>query len=1105
VSLTVSGASSGFTLAPTSSTLTLAQNFGGTIGINVTDTGGFTGAVNLSVSGLPSGVSSGFSGNTLILFPSATATVGSSTVTVTGTSGSVTAKTSFTLVINAGATFSLSAASGNLNVTPGASATDAITLTPANGFTGTVTYSATGLPAGATASFSPASSTGGTTLTIATGASTPAAASTITISATAPGTGNSNPITNSTNVTLTVGASTSTTVQVNLGSFFNTYGIFTDGTAVTNGGLGNSYAYSATALGASAGVTWNGLPFSFGTPNQANAVAGGTTITLPSGYFTAINFLASRQYGNAKAETFTVVYSDGSRHTYTQDMNDWFVAQPATSPLTGTVDQANAPFESTAVLMPYLIEGSSDASQVVAMYGYSFPLDPGRAVASLILPADTDVRVYAITLSGQQASATAASVRPVNLDPYFNVAAISTDGNTATTAFCNQNVSSAPYTYAQSTLGNAITWNGSTFILGAPNGNSAVSNATVPLPAGSFGRLDVLAARTYGSASETFTVTYTDGSTSTFTQGISDWFGPANGTAVYPGQSTAVYAPYLHDGGSGSLGDPVAIFAYSFALNPAKTVQSVTLPADGDVGVFAMNLGPAATAPAIPAAAASVTVATNHNDTWRTGLNSGEAQLTPATVANLVGSNVFGKLGTITVDEEIDAQPLVVPGVSVSGDPNAGTHDVVYVVTENNTIYAIDPVHLTVLASRNLGAPVNQPQGCGNTINVGILSTPVINPSANVMYLMAYVNASSGPQYQLHEVSLSTLADVVPYVVVSATANLDNGTAFAFNASAQRQRPGLLLTGGQIVAGFSSFCDEGGYSSHGWVLSFSASTLALNTASVDLVNKVPSNSSNTYYLSSVWMSGNGIPADEAGNIYFATGNTQPGTFDPTNNIAESVVKLNPTNGSVLSYFTPGSELYMDEVDEDLSGGGVLLFPSTTNTLAAIQGKDGLVRVLSRANLGGQNDGAQLFSYVGEPCWCAPAYFNDGQDRLVTGGGNVASLFTWQTGSNPGLLLQGTGQLPSGQDGGTFTTVSNNAGANSIIWAVPKPEGSNNNLYLMAFQATPVNGSLPLLYFSLAGTWSNLQGNANVVPTVANGKVYVGSYKQLAIYGFGGTR
>jgi hypothetical protein len=707
----------------------------------------------------------------------------------------------------------------------------------------------------------------------------------------------------------------------------------------------------------------------------------------------------------------------------------------------------------------------------------------------------------------------AAPVVSVNLAAYFNVPALSTDAaNVGANLYGLQD---APYTYSINAIGGStINWNGSTFNLGPANANDAVTSTVVPLPAGRYGRLDLLASRANGSVTETFVVTYTDGTTSSFSQGMSDWWNNSNGTHNYPGESTAAYLSYLHFGAQAASypqGYPQAasIFGYSFALNASKTVASLKLPTDGNVGVLAMNLGPANAAPTIPAAGAAQSVVTYHNDTWRTGANSAEYQLTPATVANLSGASVFGRLGRVALDGQVDAQPLVVPKVSVAGDPNAGTHDVVYVATENNTVYAIDPIRFTVLASRNLGAAVNNPIGFGQGV-AGIRGTPVIDTSKGAMYVVAYVQPSGGGavQYQLHMLSLSTLADMVTPVTIAPTAKLTNGATLAFNAAYQMQRPALLESGGLIVVAFGSWGDLGANLSRGWVLSFNASTLAPNSAATDLLDTQVSNSADLY-LASVWMSGNGPAVDQSGNVYFSTGNSAAGTYDGVTALQESVVKIAPGTGKLLSIYTPDAVNNLDDNDLDIGAGGVLLLPNAAKPYGAILSKDAIIRIFNRGNLGGNNDANLVASVPADGCWCSLSYFNDGEDRLVSSGGNNLRVFTWQTTTAPVLLQQGSAQIPSNGSPGSVTSISQGGSSNAIIWTTPTPWNfgtGGENVNLMAFQAQPVNGVLPLLYMAPAGTWSYGGGGSDHnPPTVANGRVYVASQGELVIFGFGGAR
>jgi hypothetical protein len=165
-------------------------------------------------------------------------------------------------------------------------------------------------------------------------------------------------------------------------------------------------------------------------------------------------------------------------------------------------------------------------------------------------------------------------------------------------------------------------------------------------------------------------------------------------------------------------------------------------------------------------------VTTYHYDNSRTGWNSKETILNASNVA----SSQFDVRHAVILDDQVDAQPLVIPGLATVGDHSTGGHDVVYVATENNTVYAIDTVTGAVLARRNLGAPVPTPLNCANNgPNVGIGSTPVIDTGSNTMYLITYGLEDQVPVHRIHALDIKTLDDRVPPVRVVASHALRNG------------------------------------------------------------------------------------------------------------------------------------------------------------------------------------------------------------------------------------------------------------------------------------------------------------------------------------------
>jgi hypothetical protein len=517
--------------------------------------------------------------------------------------------------------------------------------------------------------------------------------------------------------------------------------------------------------------------------------------------------------------------------------------------------------------------------------------------------------------------------------------------------------------------------------------------------------------------------------------------------------------------------------------------------------VFVFMLGAAVTG------VGQTSVTTFHNDNYRTGWNKTETQLTPTTVI----TTKFGVLATVALDDQVDAQPLVVPGVSVTAGSSQGTHDVVYVATANDSVYAIDADKGTILLHVSLGTPISEPLGCNNNApTVGITSTPVINTSNNTIYVMAYVKGAAGPMYQLHALDLGSLTDKVTPQVVSASHTLSNGTKFTFNATYQRQRPALLLAEGNVYAGFGSFCDLSPSLSRGWLLGWNATTLTPLTANQLLDTEATSPDS--FFLSSIWMSGYGPAVDDSGDILFVTGNSDysGNTYNGVTNIQESVVKVSPDLTTVLDLFTPKNQAHLDAVDGDFGAGGVLVLPDQTGAnphLAVAAGKQGIMFLMNEDHLGGYSPASNnvFASYGVGTCWCGESYYvdpSDGAARVVSSGGSQVRVWKLQTSSTPALTnVTNSPFVTNGQNGGFFTAISSNGTANPIIWALGRPASqSANKIYLYAFNPDAGGSTMTELFHAAAGSWPNFFGDANLVPTVANGKVYVGTNKMLKIYG-----
>jgi hypothetical protein len=514
-------------------------------------------------------------------------------------------------------------------------------------------------------------------------------------------------------------------------------------------------------------------------------------------------------------------------------------------------------------------------------------------------------------------------------------------------------------------------------------------------------------------------------------------------------------------------------------------------------------LGASLVVPADAATKASVT--TYHNDNYRTGWNPDETTLTPSAVIG----GTFGMVASVALDDQVDAQTLVVPNQTISGQ---GTHDFVYVATESNSIYAVDAYSGAVLLHVNFGAPVpytDLPGGCNNNgPNIGINSTPVIDPSSGTMYVITYTLESGNQTFRMHALDLSTLTDKVASVVVSGSGKLTNGSTYNFQAAQNRQRPGLLLSNGNVYAGFGSFCDIDANVSRGWV--FGWQTGSLTPLPANHLNNLLASSQDDFFLTSVWMSGYGLAADTGGDIYFVTGNSDYGgnSWNKKTNLSESVVELSSDLTTVESWFSPTNVKQLEEEDGDFGSGGVMLLPPQSgkkSNLAVAAGKDGNMYFLDADKLG--KVGGDIASYNVGGCWCGQSYFQNGtKDEVVASGGSNVNIYSVKTNKkgNPSLVHQARSSgVPDGQDPGFLTSVSTNGTqtGSAVIWAVSRPTDSDPaDIYLYAFDQ-----SGNTLYSGLAGTWPNTGGNSNIVPTVANGIVYVASDQSLALFSLGANK
>ncbi|HEX8109850.1 MAG TPA: PKD domain-containing protein [Kofleriaceae bacterium] len=522
---------------------------------------------------------------------------------------------------------------------------------------------------------------------------------------------------------------------------------------------------------------------------------------------------------------------------------------------------------------------------------------------------------------------------------------------------------------------------------------------------------------------------------------------------------------------------------------------------------------------------------TQHVDSARTGWNPAETQLT----LQSVGQQSFGKLFTVPVIGRIFAHPLFVPQVSRAD----GTHDIVVVATEANWVYGIDGQSGAVLWQRNLGTPIDStaayPQQCMNIPGtIGITGTPVIDPATGTIYLVA-ANQQPGPVYQqfLHALDVATGVPRVTARQITAQVLGDGPAAvnglISFDALRANQRAGLLLLGGQIYVAWGGHCDDAVDAINhpgskqiffGWIMSFDPTTLARTGAFNTAPRADPNPNEQIPYGGSIWQSGGGLASD-GNRIYLNTGNA---LFNPSiGSWGDSTLAFTPSLG-LASTFTPFDQAFLDNSDLDLSAGGVVIVPggvAAHANLLVTTGKEGTIYVLDRNALGGAQPAAgdvvcpagsapgncvvgELSRAVGGPgtvpnpggYFGIPAYFN-GQVYFA---GNADQMKSFTVGGASAIAGPTHTTTTIFNYPGSTPSVSSNGTADGIVWALertqPGPFQFPDPTYLHAYTAD----TLAELYNSHLNDDDPDGAGQFMAPTIAGGRVYVGTSSSLAVYG-----
>ena len=355
------------------------------------------------------------------------------------------------------------------------------------------------------------------------------------------------------------------------------------------------------------------------------------------------------------------------------------------------------------------------------------------------------------------------------------------------------------------------------------------------------------------------------------------------------------------------------------------------------------------------AAPANTAVTTYHNDNLRTGQNPHETILTTSNVNN----SQFGKRVTYPVDGQVYAQPLYLPNVSIQGT----IHNVVYIATENDSVYAFDADQTTAIAplwKTSFTGPNVTTVPAGDVFTrypnhdidpqIGITSTPVIDPTTNILYVVAMTKENGQYFQRIHAIDVTTGLEkagspVVIQASVSGTGIDSSGGQVQFNAKTENQRPALLLSNGTVYISWASFGDSDPY--HGWVIGYHYTGSALQQVAV--YNDTPNGTEG-----GIWMSGGGPAADSSGNVYLITGNGSYNLNTGGPNSGDSFLKMS-SSLNVSDYFTPFNQSCLSAADADLGSGGALLLPDQTNTahphLVIGAGKEGRIYVIDRDNMG----------------------------------------------------------------------------------------------------------------------------------------------------------
>ncbi len=495
----------------------------------------------------------------------------------------------------------------------------------------------------------------------------------------------------------------------------------------------------------------------------------------------------------------------------------------------------------------------------------------------------------------------------------------------------------------------------------------------------------------------------------------------------------------------------------------------------------------------------AINVLTQHNDLGRSGANPNETVLTTTNV----NETSFGKLFSLPIDGFTYAQPLYASHISI---PNQGIRNVVYAATAHDSVYAFDADSGAQYWRVSLGTPVpSSVIGTPNIqVEVGIISTPVIDSTSGTIYVVAKTYESNVQIFRLHALDLTTGAEkfggpVQITASVSGSGVMTSGGSVPFVASQENQRAALTLVNGVVYLAFASHEDHDPY--HGWLLGYQASTLK----QVQVFNVTPNSGEGA-----IWMGGQGLVADSSNNLYLITANSSKATENASLDYGESFLKLVPNGNSLTvgDYFKPNNYDSLNSGDLDLGSTGAFAIPGTTYIGGGSKG--GTLYVVDTKNMGKLNTSGDKAVQEFKPdngLWGSPAFWNN--TLYIWGISEQLKAFNFSGGRfSTSPSSQGAYATGGGTTSGSVSVSSNGTTTGTgIVWATAPsadPDHATIGGNLFAYDAANLSN---LLWSTTQNTSRDSYGNYAkfCAPTIANGKVYVGTDSgQVAVYGLLGT-